>query len=122
SLATAYCQQFGIASRVASFLVLENDNDYKRFNLEEERGKTVKGDIAGFLDEAWQSLGRMISPRDALQRLLDEVGPRVQLLNGPEGKHVLKLLALLADKDLELPSTMLEGKLLHRQDVSPIYL
>ncbi len=35
-LATAYCQQFGVVSRVASFLVLENDNDYKRLNLEEE--------------------------------------------------------------------------------------
>src|SRR5262249_14927607 len=33
-LATAYCQQFGIASRVASFLVLENERDFKRFNLE----------------------------------------------------------------------------------------
>ena len=41
NLVTAYCQQFGIASRVASFLVLENVNDYKRLNLEEERGKTV---------------------------------------------------------------------------------
>ena len=32
SLVTAYCQQFGIGSRVASFLVLENQNDYKRLN------------------------------------------------------------------------------------------
>jgi hypothetical protein len=44
-LATAYCQQFGIASRVASFLVLVNDADYKRFNLEQERGRTVAGDL-----------------------------------------------------------------------------
>src|SRR5204863_2763520 len=43
SLVTAYCQQFGIASRVASFLVLENAADYKRLNLEDERGKIVPG-------------------------------------------------------------------------------
>src|SRR5262249_50100424 len=43
SLVTAYCQQFGIASRVASFLVLENAADYKRLDLEKERGKTVRG-------------------------------------------------------------------------------
>ena len=45
SLVTAYCQQYGVASRVASFLVLENEADYKRLNLEEERGKTVNGDL-----------------------------------------------------------------------------
>src|SRR5262249_2929959 len=44
-LVTAYCQQFSIGSKVASFLVLENENDYKRLNLEEERGKTVSGDL-----------------------------------------------------------------------------
>ena len=42
-LVTAYCQQFNIASRAASFLVLENEADYKRFNLEEEKGKTLDG-------------------------------------------------------------------------------
>ena len=56
---TAYCQQFGIASRVASFLVLENDNDYKRLNLEEERGKTLSGDLGEFLDDRlWQTTRR----------------------------------------------------------------
>lgn len=122
SLATAYCQQFGIASRVASFLVLENDNDYKRFNLEEERGKTVKGDIAAFLEDAWLSLARVVSPRESLRRLLTEVEPRVPLLQGPEGQHISKLLALLTDKDLELPETSLAGALVHRSDVSPGYL
>ncbi len=44
-LVTAYCQQFGIASRVASFLVLENDAEYKRLNLDQERGKTLNEDM-----------------------------------------------------------------------------
>src|SRR5205807_2926333 len=64
-LVTAYCQQFGIASRVASFLVLENVGDYKRFNLEEERGKTVAGDLGQFLDDLWANLGRVVNPREA---------------------------------------------------------
>src|SRR5206468_8802882 len=59
-LVTAYCQQFGIASRVASFLILENAADYKRFNLEEERGKTVAGDLGQFLDDLWANLGRVV--------------------------------------------------------------
>src|SRR5205807_7117916 len=63
-LVTAYCQQFGIGSRVASFLVLENEADYKRLNLQEERGKTLPGDLGRFLDENWRLLARVVSARD----------------------------------------------------------
>ena len=51
-----------MGSRVASFLVLENESDYKRFNLEEERGKTLTGDLGSFLDQAWATLGKIASP------------------------------------------------------------
>ena len=53
-LITAYCQQFGIGCRVASFLVLENENDYKRLNLEEERGEVLRDDLDDFLKLAWK--------------------------------------------------------------------
>jgi hypothetical protein len=53
-LVTAYCQQFGIGSKFASFLVLENVNDYKHFNLEEERGKTLRATSAF----SWTTCGR----------------------------------------------------------------
>ena len=60
SLVTAYCQQFGIGSRVASFLVLENETDYKRLNLEEERGKTVPAATwASSSTRPGQSLGKV---------------------------------------------------------------
>jgi Ca-activated chloride channel homolog len=70
-LAVAYCQQYGIVSRAASYLVLENDADYKRLNLEEERGKTLTGDMGAFLAEMWQSLSQEVSPREALSRMLN---------------------------------------------------
>src|SRR5262249_17322067 len=57
-LAVAYCQEFGIASRVASFLVLETEADYQRFKLDKERGRTVEGDLAAFLEEMWKKLGK----------------------------------------------------------------
>src|SRR5205807_2699176 len=95
-----YCQQFGIGSPVASFLVLESDVDYKRFNLEEERGRTVAGDLAAYLDEAWKQLGRAASPREAFARFLARLGPRVQL-PGDEWANVPRLLALLSDAELE---------------------
>jgi tetratricopeptide (TPR) repeat protein len=121
-LVTAYCQRFGIASRVASFLVLENDNDYKRFNLEQERGKTVAGDLARFLDDAWKNMGQIVSSRETFERFLAQVDPRVNLLSGPNGKHVRDMLALLGDKDFELPEASLRGAILHKGDADADYL
>ena len=43
TLVTAYCQEFGVASRAASFLVLENEAEYKRLNLEEETRQDAQG-------------------------------------------------------------------------------
>jgi hypothetical protein len=122
SLATAYCQEFGIGSQAASFLVLENDNDYKRFNLEEERGKTLAGDLGRFLDQAWAGLGRMVSTRAAFVNFLTNVDARVKLLTGENGAHVSKLLSLLGDSDFDLPWPIVAGALLHKGDVPPDYL
>jgi len=121
-LATAYCQQFGIGSRAASFLILENDNDYKRFNLEQERGKTLSGDLAKFLDEAWTSLGKPATAREQFVRFLKQVDGRTTVLGGDNGKHVAKLLALLKDADFDLPASPIAGALLHKDDVPPAYL
>jgi hypothetical protein len=116
SLVTAYCQEFGIASRVASFLVLENAADYKRFNLEEERGKTVAGDLGQFLDDLWANLGRVINPREAIARFLNQLGPRVQ------SNDVLKLLALLPDNAFDLADSPIPGGIVHQRDVPERYL
>ncbi len=105
SLVTAYGQQFGIASRVASFLVLENPNDYKRLDLEKERGQTITGDLGRFLDDVWKSFAKVVSARESFDRFLAQVDPRVKLLDGKEGEHVKKLLALLKDDDFEPPPT-----------------
>jgi hypothetical protein len=102
ALATAYCQQFGIASRVASLLVLENDSDYKRLNLEEERGKTVAGDLGAFLDNLWKEAGKVLSSRESFERFLEQIQARVKLFDGKDGKHVKKLLATMEENDFEL--------------------
>jgi tetratricopeptide (TPR) repeat protein len=121
-LVTAYCQQFGIGSRAASFLILENDNDYKRFNLEEERGKTAAGDLAKYLDEVWALLGKPASARERFVRFLKQVDGRTAVLGGDGGKHVAKLLALLKDADFELPASPIAGALMRKGDVPPEYL
>ncbi len=118
SLVTAYCQQFGIVSRVASFLVLENEADYKRFNLDEERGKTVAGDLGDFLRETWSQLGKRVPAAKAFERFLNQVDKRANLLNGPESTHVKQLLAALTEEDFELPSGSIRGGLVHQKAVA----
>ncbi len=121
-LVTAYCQEFGLAGPTASFLVLETDNDYKRFKLDEERGKLVAGDLGRFVEEAWNGFGKVVGGREAVARFLADVAPRVHLFDGAEGAHVKQLLTLLSDKDCELPEAPLDGTLLHTIDVPPEYL
>jgi tetratricopeptide (TPR) repeat protein len=121
-LVTAYCQQFGIVSRVASFLVLENEADYKRFNLEEERGKAVAGDLGVFIADLWAQLGKAVPAGKEFERFLGQVDRRVNLLAGPNGAYIKRLLALLREDDFELPEGTLAGRLLHKGDVPAGYL
>jgi tetratricopeptide (TPR) repeat protein len=121
-LVTAYCQQFNIGSRVASFLVLENEADYKRFNLEDERGRTVAGDLGAYLNRMWETLAQAISPRLAFLRFLERLENRTNLLVGDGRDSVHKLVSLMGEKDFELPASALAGALVHTADVPPEYL
>src|SRR5262249_27824883 len=119
TLVTAYCQQFGIVGRTASFLVLENDNDYKRFNLEEERGKTLTGDLGDFLDTAWATMGKAISGRESFVRFLDRIDNRVNVRKDPSVK---RMLDLLKDKDFEVAAAPIDGGPTLLSAVPPEYL
>ncbi len=121
-LVTAYCQQFGIGSRVASFLVLENDADYKRLNLEAERGKTVNGDLGSFLEGVWVNLGKPATAKQLFERFLERIEPRVKLTEGSDAAHVKKVLTLLADADFELPDAAIGGKPFDKKQVPAEYL
>jgi hypothetical protein len=119
---TAYCQQFGIASRVASFLVLENDADYKRWDLQTERGRTLPGDVGRFVEEAWKKQGKTLRPRRAWERFLAGLGQRVGKHKGDREDHVRALLDLMTDADFALPRADLGGRILRRADVPAAYL
>jgi tetratricopeptide (TPR) repeat protein len=123
SLVTAYCQQFGIGSRVASFLVLENPADYKRLNLEEERGKVVPGgDLEKFLDDSWRNFTKAIRPKEAFEEFLNKVGPGAKPTSGGNMENVAKLLRKLTDKDFEIPQGKTGGAVIHAKEVPPGYL
>jgi hypothetical protein len=118
-LVTAYCQQFGIVGKTASFLILENDADYKRFNLEEERGKTLVTDVGEFLDNAWATMGKVVGARESFVRFLDRIENRVNVRKDP---GVTKLLTLLKDKDFELSAGAIDGCIVSCKDVPANYL
>jgi hypothetical protein len=118
---TAYCQRYNIGSRVASFLVLERDSDYQQLNLETENREAIKGDLAGFLSKCWKTMGQDLSARAEFERFLGRVGPHVHLFDGEAGKQVSEMLKLLSDKDFELPTSVVRGALLGKDDVSEAY-
>jgi hypothetical protein len=123
SLIVAHCQQFGIASRLASFLVLDNPADYKRLNLQEERGKTVPGgDLGPFIEGLWQQLGKVVSAKEALLHFLEKVEPRLQLAKAQGHWHVSQLIAALTEEDFELPESTIHGAFVQRIEVPPPYL
>ncbi len=119
---TAYCQEFGIGSRVASFLVLENDADYKRFNLQQERGQAIARDLGAFLDDAWRGLSRGVGAREAYLSFLERVRPQLKVDAKGDGARLKKLLDLLTDKDFELPAGQPSGALVTTDLVPPAYL
>jgi tetratricopeptide (TPR) repeat protein len=123
NLIIAYCQEFGIASRLASFLVLENEADYKRLDLQRERGNTLRdGDLGQFIETLWQQLGRVVSAQEAFMRFLAKIEPQVHLRSGEAGRHIQELLKLLRDADYELPESTVRGALVEKADVPPTYL
>lgn len=121
SLVTAYCQQFNVASRAASFLVLENDNDYKRLNLEDEKNKTLDGDLGKYVDGAWVALAKELSLKHGLGKLLRQIDSRTNVLAGDDSP-VRKILALLSEEDCALPVATVNGKIVKQKDANKDYL
>jgi hypothetical protein len=115
---TAYCQQFNIASRAGSFLVLENDSDYKRFDIDIQKTAATVKDVGEFLAQSWTKLAKEPSCKQALSRLLSLIDPKTKVLTGPSGESVRKLLELLAEEDFVLPTTALKGAIRKEKDVA----
>src|SRR5262249_14579110 len=107
-LVTAYCQEFNIGSRAGSFLILESEADYKRFNLDEQKGRTVKGDLGVWLTEAWAQLAKEPSIKQAFGRLLFQIDGQTKVLTS-SGGQVKAVLDLLQEADCSLPSAEVKG-------------
>jgi hypothetical protein len=86
--------------------------------LEEERGKTINGDMGVFIAETWARLGKAAPAGKEFERFLTQVDKRANLLNGANGAHVKQMLALLKEEDFELPSRSIRGGLMYAKDAA----
>ncbi|MFO0880562.1 MAG: hypothetical protein U0840_24715 [Gemmataceae bacterium] len=120
-LVTAYGQEFNIASRAGSFLVLEREEDYKRFQLEDLRQKTVKTDLDSWLNDAWAHLAKEPSIKQAFGRLLFQIDGATKVLTGSSGQ-VKTMLDLLSEADCTLPVAELRGAIVAEKDAHRPYL
>ena len=83
---TAYCQQFNIASRAASFLVLENEADYKRLEPRgREEARRSRATWASTSTTPGRTLGKEPSLKQAFGRLLYQIDGRTKVLAGDDG-------------------------------------
>jgi hypothetical protein len=119
-LVTAYCQEFNIASRSASFLVLENEAEYKRFNLDQEKKKTAKGDLGRYLEDSWSLLSREPALKQALGKLLAQIDGRTKVLQN--GARLKELLRLLGEEDCAPPASSVRGALVLEKEADSDYL
>jgi hypothetical protein len=122
-LVTAYCQEFNVASRAASYLVLENDAEYKRLKVDDEKGKTLSNDLGKYLDDAWVTLAKDTSSKQAVGKLLFQIDGRTKVLSGAGGDQVKRLLGLLSEADCVLPEAIVvPGAILLAKDANKTYL
>ncbi len=121
-LITAYCQHFSIGSKVASFLIMETEEDYEAFDISQERGEIKVKDIAEFLDTQWEDAAKELSAQEAFKRFMERIDKRVKLTTGEKGEHVKRLLAALKAEDYELPAAVSSEKVLLKTEVPASYL
>ena len=82
--------------------MLENDNEYKRLDVDEE-GKRLDGDMGKYLDAAWETLGKDVSLKQAFGRLLTQIDGRTGVLagDGPEdARPRCRLYRLFLEREL----------------------
>jgi hypothetical protein len=121
NLVTAYCQHYGVGSRCASFLVLEREEDYKRFKLDEEKA-VLPGDLGKAVEALWLFVGQEVTAQERVRRLVERARARLGDEKAERAAHVRKLLALLTEADCALPQASLLGALTASADADKTYL
>ncbi len=121
-LIAAYCQHFSVGSKCASFLILETERDYKRFDISDELAEIDMKDVAAFLDLQWKDAGKELTPKERFARFVEQIEKRTELISGKAGEFVKRLISALEKKDYELLETLVPGKVVRESAANDAYL
>jgi hypothetical protein len=121
-VAMALSQHFGIASRVGSFLMLEDESQYQKYDVTDETAKFKGQSVKDIVEAALVNLGLGWTSWNQLERLFSDYDDSSHLLEVDGGKLVSTLVSLSTADDLLLPSSSLVVPAITKSEASPSYV
>ena len=123
TLAMALCQHYKIASRISSFLVLETDEEYEIYDLDQIEPDTVGGDdLAAMLDAIFAGSLSVPTLFDRLYTMMLSRADSLGIFDVDDGDFMTSLLNLATTADMELPTSAVDIPLIYRDAIPPDYL
>jgi len=120
-LAMALSQHYFIASRVASFLVLETDEEYDTYDLNLEVAELDGQEIAAVIDAALAIQKAALTTWDLLQQVFTDYTDYSKIMSIKGGELLEDIAALVPATALQLPTSTLEIPLLTLEDATSGY-
>lgn len=122
-LALALSQHYGIASPRASFLVLESEQAYDKYDLKDISQLWQGQDVAVAIEAGLQALGKAWTSWDGLLQTLQEWDGVIALSNVLDGKLIQTMAGQAGPQGLQLPDSELAVPLAKQtEDVPQDYL
>lgn len=121
-VAMALSQRYRVASRLGSFLVLEQQQTYAQYDLEDETGKFQGQSIAALVALGFEKLGAGWTTWDRIASVLRDAGDSNHVLALDDGKLVPTLTSLVSPNDLELPPASVAAPASLQSDVPAAYV
>ncbi len=121
-LAMAIAQRYRVASRLGSFLILQSENDYVKFNLADETAKFQGQSIAKLVSAGLAKLGQGLSSWQRLYAVIDDWKNVNHIADLDGGKLASKIANLAGDGGMDLPPSQLVIPAVAQSDVPDAYL
>ena len=121
-LTLALSQHFRVASAVASFLVLESEAAYAKYNIADESKALADADLSALLALAGQTAAKAWTTWNRLDAVLQNFKDTSLLAQVDGGKLYAQLVALVPPSELELPDSTTPIPLVKAGDVPIEYL
>lgn len=121
-LALALSQRYRVASRLGSFLMLENEADYHAYDLVEETEGVQGKPVAALVDASFSQQGAAYSSWQQIHDTLVSYADINHVTEVDEGKLLTTLASLAGDGQLELPAPTVTVPLVMTTDASSSYI